>query len=157
MRIAMIGAPGSGKSHIARKLSKHLAIPHIQSDTIYWQGGDLRKEVADLIEGDDWILEGHISKLADLVFPKADKIIVVEGLHLKSLFRSLKRDWRNFSKAWYNVQNYERLSINRLALVNELLKTRKEDIIFLNNFPDLKESELAAFCKNFKASSMKAQ
>ncbi len=157
MRIALLGAPGAGKSHVAKFISANLGIPHIQSDEIYWQGKNLRIEVSKLIEGKDWIIEGHISKLSDLVFPKVDKVIVIEGLNLRSLYRSLKRDWKNPVRAWHNIQFYDKISKKRKEMIVELIAARKDDVLFLNNFPDLSESDLAAFCKSLKSSAVKAQ
>ena len=152
VRIALIGAPGSGKTHISKIMAEELSIPHIETDTIFWQGGDLRAEVAIRIEASHWIIEGHMSKLSDLVFPRADKIIVIEGLNFFNLIRSLRRDWRRIGKAWFNLQNYEKLSSKRLEMVNSLLKERKDEVFFLNNFPKLNQSDLATFCKSLKSS-----
>jgi adenylate kinase family enzyme len=157
VKIALIGAPGVGKTHIAKFISANLGIPHIQSDEIFWQGNNLRIEVSKLIENDDWIIEGHISKLSDLVFPKMDKVIVIEGLNIRSLFRSVKRDWRNPIRVWHNIQFYDKIAKKRTEMIVELIAERKDDVLFLNNFPDLSESDLTAFCKTLKPSPVKAQ
>lgn len=157
MRIALLGPPGVGKTHVAKFISAHLGIPHIQSDEIFWQGKNLRIEVSKLIKGKDWIIEGHISKLSDLVFPKVDKVIVVEGLNLRSLYRSIKRDWKNPLRAWHNIQFYDKISKKRKEMIVELIAERKDDVLFLNNFPDLRESDLTAFCKSLKSAPVKAK
>lgn len=156
MNFALIGAPGSGKTHIAKTISAHLNLKHIECDDIFWKGQNLRVEVEKLISCERWIIDGHMSKISDLVFPKIQKLIIIESLSFRSLLRSLKRDWKNPSKAWFNIQNYERMSNKREELILEFRRERPNDIIVLNNFPDLRESELAAFCENLKTTPVKA-
>ena len=157
MRIVLIGAPGAGKTHIAQFISSRLGLAHIEGDQFFWKGLDLREEVKKRIQGSQWIMDGHVTKVHDLVFPLCDKVIVIEGFRLKNLCRSLKRDWINPLKAWFNIQNYEKMTKKREDLVEEILKERKEDVLFLNNFSNLSECELTAFCKLLKASPVKAK
>lgn len=157
MKLALIGAPGSGKTFIAKFISRYLGLKHIECDVIFWEGLDLRGRIAEEIKEKDWVLEGHISKVNDLVFPVADKIIVIEDLHLRSLFRALKRDILRPHRAFYNLQFYDRMKKKREELIAELVKTRKQDVIYLDNFPDLSESKLASFCEDLKSSAVKSR
>jgi adenylate kinase family enzyme len=157
MKISIIGAPGAGKTHIAKIIANELNLRHIEADQIFWSGADLRSEVSKLIEEDNWIFEGHMSKLADLVLPKSDKIIVLHGSNILSLARAVKRDWRQFTKVWHNIQFYEKLATKRAALIDELISSRPHDVLILNNFPDLTQSELAAFCEDLKPAAMKTK
>lgn len=157
MKIALIGAPGAGKSTIARFMAMYLHLKHIECDVYFWEGLDLRERVIEEIKSDHWIVDGHISKINDIVFPEADKFIIIENLKLKSLFRTLKRDWRNPTRAWYNIQYYDKMGRRREELIKELKATRKSDIHYLDNFPDLTESKLAAFCEDLKTTALKTK
>jgi adenylate kinase family enzyme len=156
MKIALIGAPGSGKTTIARIISQVLKLQHIEGDKLFWNGNDLRTEVEKLTSFDNWVYEGHISKVGDIVLPRADKVIVIEGVELLNFFRSIKRDIKKPAKAWFNFQHYSKLSMRRSELIEELKAERLEDIISLNNFPNLSESYLAAFCEGLKFAPVKA-
>ena len=157
MKLLLIGAPGSGKTYIAKKLSAELNLAHIESDQFFWSGQDLRIGVTEAIRQDRWILDGHVSKVHDLVFPLVDKIIIVEALNVKSLIRSLLRDWRHPSKAWYNFQNYEKLRGVRQKLIQDFAVGRPGDVIVLENFPDLSEGQFTAFCEDLKSTSVKSK
>lgn len=154
MRLIIVGSPGAGKTTISKILAKHLNLHHIECDKFFWQGLDVVSSVENEIQGENWIVDGHLSKIHHLVFPLVDKVIVIEGLNLLNLVRSLKRDWRNPSKFWFNIQNYEKMAKRRMELINEFQKTRLHDVVTLNNFPNLSESNLASLCESIKSSSV---
>lgn len=163
MKIALIGAPGSGKTWIANIIARELTIPHIEGDKIFWKNGkelpveEFRLRVSQILGSNDWVFEGHIGKLADIVLPKADKIIVVEYPEFFSLLRALVRDYKNLKRIYFNIQNYERLFNKRKDLIEELVEARPNDVIFLDNFSDLSESDLAALCKELESSTVKTK
>lgn len=125
MNIVLIGAPGSGKTWLATQLSAKLKLHHIEADQIFWNAKDLRTEVQNLTDVDNWVFEGHISKVSDVVLPKADKVVVVEHPEFFSLVRSVKRDWRNLKKVYFNIQNYEKMRNRREEIIESL-----DDVIY---------------------------
>lgn len=125
MNIVLIGAPGSGKTWLASQLSAKLKLHHIEADQIFWSNQDLRAEVQKLTDVDHWVFEGHISKVADVVLPKADKVIVVEHPEFFSLVRAVKRDWKNLKKVYFNIQNYEKMRNRREEIINS-----QDDVIY---------------------------
>ncbi|MGL5164270.1 MAG: DNA topology modulation protein [Afipia sp.] len=65
-RVLVLGAPGSGKSTFARRLSALTKLPLISLDAIYWQPGwepsDLvvfESRMKDAAMGDRWIMDGN--------------------------------------------------------------------------------------------------
>jgi adenylate kinase family enzyme len=143
MRIVLIGAPGSGKTHIAQVLSRATGALHIECDEFFWNGQDVREEVSKLVPKKSWILDGHLSKVSDLVLPRAQKFIVVEGLELRSLYRSLKRDYSNPRKLWFNLQHHHRMKLKRQELMEEIL-SRGGELLVLDNYPDLSDEEIVS-------------
>ncbi|HEY9878873.1 MAG TPA: AAA family ATPase, partial [Leptolyngbyaceae cyanobacterium] len=35
-RVAVVGAPGSGKTTLARQIAQKLQIPHVELDALFW-------------------------------------------------------------------------------------------------------------------------
>jgi adenylate kinase family enzyme len=156
MKILIIGASGSGKTTIASFISRYLDLLHIECDVYFNEGLDIRERVTEDVKLQDWIIDGHLSKIHDVVIPQADKFIVIQDLNLRSLFRTIKRDWLNPKRVFFTVLNYERTSVKRQEILDQLLSTRKEDVIFLENFPNLSETRLAIFCEDMKTSFIKS-
>lgn len=83
-RITIIGNSGSGKSYLARRLSNHFGFPIIHLDTLFWEPGGFNMkrpeeivyaEIANLVQGKTWIVEGVFGELAREFFTSADCLI----------------------------------------------------------------------------------
>jgi hypothetical protein len=72
--------------------------------------------------------------------PRVQKFIVVEGLELRSLYRSLKRDYSNPRKLWFNFQHHHRMKLKRQELMEEILS--RGELVVLDNYPDLSDEEI---------------
>lgn len=127
MRIALLGLPGSGKTSLALDLARKLEIPHIEADRIFWAGRNLRAEARNLVELKDWIFDGHMSKVSDLVLPKADHIIYVKHPEMSCLLRVLKRD-RNFHRSIHNVLHFYTIRDR----MHELVRNQKKILVWEN-------------------------
>ncbi|CAE6505818.1 unnamed protein product [Rhizoctonia solani] len=71
-RISILGNSGSGKSTLGRHLSKHLQVPHLSIDELFWNPGwvptqsdVLRDQVQKFIESnpDGWIVDGNYTRM----------------------------------------------------------------------------------------------
>ena len=147
----LIGAPGAGKSSLARKLSVLTSAPHIEADRIFWTGKNLRSELDRLTDAPTWILEGHLSKHHDLTFPKADGFLIITGNPLVYLLRSLKRDLRAPSKFWFNLKNHSRMERKRQDLIRTAKRLRPGRVFYLENLSYPPEGELKALGKALEA------
>lgn len=84
-KIYIIGPVGSGKTTLAKRLSKELSIPFYELDNVVWEyhpDGDIRrspKEIDKLfqkiINKDNWIIENVGKSYFDKGFDEADTII----------------------------------------------------------------------------------
>ncbi|MAF80042.1 AAA family ATPase [bacterium] len=97
-RILIIGPAGAGKSTLARELKKHLRIPLINLDQLYWhpnwvrpKDDEWKNKVQKLIQKNEWILDGMYQSTLDLRIPRADTIIFMDVPRLICLWRVLKR------------------------------------------------------------------
>ena len=81
-RIVMVGVTGCGKTTTAIHLSRILAIPHIELDSLHWQPNwvmterqTFRQLVAQALSGSGWVTDGNYSKARDLIWARATTIV----------------------------------------------------------------------------------
>src|SRR5260370_18292945 len=82
-RIVVIGCPGSGKTTLALRLGRRLALPVVHLDVLFWRPGwtasdtpSFRGRVSQAIAGDAWIVDGsYATQTFDLSLPRADAIV----------------------------------------------------------------------------------
>lgn len=102
MKIHIIGCSGSGKTYLAKALSKKHNIPHFDLDDIQWDNNadgygvkmpiDKRTELLDnILEKDSWIIEGVYYKWVGKCFDDADKIYVLDIPKRVYTYRIIKR------------------------------------------------------------------
>ena len=98
-RIVIIGNSGSGKSYLAQRLGDHFGYPIIHLDTLFWEpGGFNRKrpqeivhaEIATLVQGANWIVEGVFGELAQEFFVNASHLIWLD-FDQETCLNSLRR------------------------------------------------------------------
>jgi adenylate kinase family enzyme len=101
-RILILGSSGAGKSTFAKRLQDVLGIEIIHLDQHYWKPDWIRteseewqKKVEELIQGDEWIMDGNYRSTMDLRLPQADTVIWLDFPRLFCLHRILKRRLKN--------------------------------------------------------------
>ena len=113
MKIAIMGDVGSGKSVLARNLSKMLGIPKLELDDIAfdlnWKAVDRKKILPDiqkLMEQDSWIIDGNYDDLLQTQrLEMADRIIFVMLPRVQCLFRALRRTKERKAAGYQNDIN----------------------------------------------------
>ena len=99
-RILIIGAGGSGKTTLARRLAERTGLPLIHLDQLYWHSGwqatpteEWRSKVDELIAGETWIMDGnaYTSRPGPRVVDGAERLqAMLTGRELPGLVR-----WRH--------------------------------------------------------------
>ena len=81
-RINVVGTTCTGKTTVARRLSKVLRIPHVEMDALFWGPNwtpapvdILAQRVTEATSPDRWILDGNYSVVRGLIWPKATGIV----------------------------------------------------------------------------------
>lgn len=81
-RVSVVGAPGSGKTGLARRLAIELNVPHVELDSFFHQPGwqelprdEFRDRVRQEVANDAWIVDGNYSVVQDLVWERADTVV----------------------------------------------------------------------------------
>lgn len=100
-RIHIIGSIGSGKTTLARKLSKQYGLPHYELDNVVWirsDKGDIKRTeeerdavLSDILIRKSWIIEGAHHKWVAPSFQRADVIIFLDTRLSTRRFRIIKR------------------------------------------------------------------
>lgn len=122
-RIHIIGSVGSGKTYLAKFLSKQLSIPFYQLDNIVWRRtpkGDVRNSeqerdrlFKEIISQESWVIEGAHHKWVSESFDKSDLIIYISP-------SKWSRDVRVFTRYIKQKFGVERANYNQT--IKDLLK-----------------------------------
>lgn len=104
-RVVVVGSTGSGKTTLARQLSRLLDVSHTELDSLNWENDwtsaptdVFRQRVQDALKGDTWVVDGNYRAVRDLVWPRATVLIWLDYplrvLIWRLLQRTLKRTLR---------------------------------------------------------------
>lgn len=122
----VIGSTGSGKTTLARRLSRLLGVPHLELDALNW-GPDWtpvpREEFVRRLEAglaaDEWVVDGNYSSTRETVWSLADTIIWLDfGLHIvwprlarRTVHRIVAQTelWAGNKERWSNVVQRDNL------------------------------------------------
>ncbi|MFF7816412.1 adenylate kinase [Streptomyces sp. NPDC007945] len=80
-KVAFFGPPASGKTTLAGKLAAHMGVAHTDLDEILFTDtgalplDEFRAAAAEITDRGSWVVEGNFSKLADVVWHRADVLV----------------------------------------------------------------------------------
>lgn len=97
----ILGPVGAGKSTLATALSRRTGLPVVHLDLMFWRSGwtpapqgEARRELAEAVTGERWILDGNFLAGGDgwdARFERADTVIFLDVPRTTCLWRVLKR------------------------------------------------------------------
>jgi adenylate kinase family enzyme len=158
-RILIIGSGGAGKSTLAKKLAKRLALPCIHLDQLFWKPGwvetdpqEFDKKLKKILRTKAWVIDGNYGRTQELRTQYADTVIFLDFSRTLCLWRAL---WRmlgsygrsrsdmargcpeHFEFAFFKwIWNYPKFG--KLEALRRLEKVSKSKrIIFLRNSQEL--------------------
>ena len=115
MKIVILGNSGSGKTWLAHQLAKHVPVPMIHLDDLYWEPGGFNRrrsmeEISALVQESKfnagWIVEGVFGDLATRYLEYANELIWLDPAWQVCEARLLKR--RSESKRHMDREQSER-------------------------------------------------
>ena len=84
-KVIVIGCPGSGKSTVSRTLHNKTGIPLYHLDMMYWNADKTTVEksvflerLTDVLEKDEWIIDGNYSSTMELRMVACDTVIFLD-------------------------------------------------------------------------------
>lgn len=133
----MVGTTGSGKTALARRLAERLGYRYVELDALHWNPNwtstpvdEFRVHVARAVEGDAWVVDGNYSKVADIVWTRADTIVWLDYPLPVILWRLLRRTVRRVltrQELWAgNRENLRRTIFSRDSIFLWALQTYRK-------------------------------
>lgn len=122
MRLWIVGAPGSGKTVLARALAERFGLPALHLDDYFWEPGwrvapaeRFEDRVREAIASERWIVDGQYTRAAPLLRDRADILLWLDLPFPLTYWRVWRRTlWRMLSAQ--RVCNGNRESFARVFL-----------------------------------------
>jgi len=104
-RVLVLGNGGSGKSQLARELSRRTGLPIVHLDPLFWRPGwkagprdEFRRELEEVVARDRWIIDGNFTNAGDSRFERADTAIFLDLPRHICMTRAVRRFLRDRRK-----------------------------------------------------------
>lgn len=102
-RIVVLGVTGSGKTTLAKELSKFYGFKYIELDNLFWKANwerssddeFIEKVTHALAESDTWVVDGNYTR-ANIIWEQADTFIWLDYPLRINFWRLWKRTWKRF-------------------------------------------------------------
>ena len=153
-RINVVGTSCSGKTTMARALSRRLGLPHVEIDALYWEpnwtGAPLpvfRERLERALAADAWVADGGYELARDITWRRADTVVWLDyrlPVVLGRWARRTARRIRTREEFWPGTGNRESLhnAFRRDGLLWWILRThrgrRRRMLERLGGRPDLR-------------------
>ena len=157
-RILILGSGGAGKSTLAGKIAQRTKLPIIHLDQHYWKPHwiesskeEWTERVKELIQKEQWIMDGNYGGTLELRIPRADTIIFMNTSRWLCLYRVFRRWWkyRNTSRPDITENCPEQLNWEFLHYIFVYPFTRRPKI--LKRLEELKDTHKIYVLSSSKA------
>ena len=156
-KIIITGDAGRGKSTLASKLAQKLGIPHFSTDDFYYEvkftkmrsKEDSTQAIAEVYEGDKWIVEGATEHMIEPGLESADLVICLKHNNLFAqwaylLRRHFSQDNETVGDLWEFMRHvyYKRYSIGYRKgqpTIHEFIAPYNEKVVTLSSFKEMEQ------------------
>lgn len=149
MKIRIIGPCGSGKTYIAKELSRKYNIPYYELDNLVWNRAEVQRrnpfevrdaQLMDILRQDSWIVEGAHYKWGWDSFSQAGLIVIIKPNKLAAQYRVVRRFVR--TRLGFESFNYKQTLYNLYTMLFVWNKN-----YFSNSLSDIAEETGKYDCK----------
>ncbi|MGE0970607.1 adenylate kinase [Klebsiella sp. WOUb02] len=140
MKINVVGTSGVGKSTLARRLARQLALPCIEMDRLYWlaqwQGTpdeEFFVKIAAATDAPGWVLDGNYNRSRPVKWREVDLVIWLDYGFCRTLRQAVCRATVRASRhqeLWPgtgNRESFRRSFFSRESIVWWTIKTWKQN------------------------------
>jgi len=162
-RIVILGCAGTGKTTLARRLARHMGVPVIILDELWWEHGEdlasFRSDTERLHAGGAWVSDGNFASATFLIrLPRATQIVWLEKPRLLCALRVIARvfrhdsdhHWRQLPSVLRFIWHFERVNRPRIERLRRKLGS-DVPVIHLSG-----EAEIDAFLLSLPKRAAKA-
>ena len=167
MRISIIGHGASGKSTLARRISKKFNIPHLHIDRFWFESGGyklkpgdtegkekvrayIKENVENFIKQDSWVSDGWYSKVQPIISERADQILFLDISIYRRLFNHLQRifktdrhkeltKWDEFKFFYELVYRTYAKGPNKTNKIKQFIREHSDKVVILRNYKDVEK------------------
>ena len=101
-KIVIVGSTGTGKTTLARQLSKTLGLTLVDLDELYWNpdwvASDIdtfRQRVDKALPDNRWVVTGNYSAIRDFVWSRSDTLIWIDYSFIRTFTQLAKRTMKS--------------------------------------------------------------
>lgn len=135
-RVIIIGTSCSGKSTLAKRISKKLRIPHFELDNYFWKENwtesskeEFIEKVANLVNENNWVICGNYNKVREMLWKSATDIVWLDYPFYLVFYRAIKRTIiRAITKEKVcngNLETFKKSFFSKESIILWVLKTYK--------------------------------
>nr|MBA4405621.1 hypothetical protein [Nanoarchaeum sp.] len=157
-KVYVLGAPGSGKTFLAKKLSKILGIEHFDLDDIFWEkkysvkrsDEEREKLLQKITKKKQWIAEGVYVSWTNEVIKNSNLVIWLDSPSHVLMWRVLNRYFQrkeNFKDTMMllnSIKEYKQNNQDGYKQHRKLIESHEVDFVYIKS-----KDEVDNFLKNF--------